>query len=188
MTSERASAQGGSDAAPGSETPRATFGAVYAAHVAFVFRTLRQLGVPEASLEDAVQNVFLVVHRKLGEFEGRAAMRTWLFRIVRRVASDARRSVRRRGTSESVDETLIDGGRSPDDAAARNEAAQRLARLLESLDEDKRAVFVLAELEEMSAPEIAEALGVNVNTVGSRLRAAREAFERALERERRRHG
>lgn len=182
MTFERAR----SEAAPGGEKPRATFDAVYAEHVAFVFRTLRQLGVPEASLEDAVQNVFLVVHRRLGEFEGRASMRTWLFRIVRRVASDARRSVRRRGESAALDESLIDGGTLPDDAAQRNEAARDLARLLASLDEEKRAVFVLAELEQMSSPEIADALGVNVNTVGSRLRSAREAFERALERERRR--
>jgi RNA polymerase sigma-70 factor (ECF subfamily) len=165
------------------------FDRLYAEHVAFVFRTLRQLGVPESTLEDAVQNVFIVVHRKLGEFEGRASLRTWLFRIVRRVASDARRSMRRRGGTEPIDEAMVDdGARLPDGEAERNEAARRLAQILETLDDEKRAVFVLAEIESMSAPEIAEALGVNVNTVASRLRAARQAFERALERDRRRNG
>jgi RNA polymerase sigma-70 factor (ECF subfamily) len=165
------------------------FERLYAEHVAFVFRTLRQLGVPESTLEDAVQNVFIVAHRKLGEFEGRASLRTWLFRIVRRVASDARRSMRRRGGTEPIDEAMVDdGARLPDGEAERNEAARRLAQILETLDDEKRAVFVLAEIESMSAPEIAEALGVNVNTVASRLRAARQAFERALERDRRRNG
>ncbi len=163
------------------------FDAVYGQNVAFVFRTLRQLGVPEATLEDAVQNVFIVVHRRLDEFEGRASVRTWLFRIVRRVASDARRSSRRRGVSEPVADTLVDAGTRPDDAAERNEATARLARLLEALDDEKRAVFVLAELEQMSLAEIADAVGVNVNTAASRLRAARLAFEKSLERERRRH-
>lgn len=173
------------DAVHASHSP--VFDAVYGQNVAFVFRTLRQLGVPEATLEDAVQNVFIVVHRRLDEFEGRASVRTWLFRIVRRVASDARRSSRRRGVSEPVADTLVDAGTRPDDAAERNEATARLARLLEALDDEKRAVFVLAELEQMSLAEIADAVGVNVNTAASRLRAARLAFEKSLERERRRH-
>lgn len=180
MTPERDSIDGASP------PERVAFEGVYSENVAFVFRTLRQMGVPEATLEDAVQNVFLVVHRRLSEFEGRASMRTWLFRIVRRVASDARRSVKRRGVPEPMDDSLAYGGTAPDTAAERNEAARQLAQLLEALDDDKRAVFVLAELEQMSAPEIAEALGVNLNTVGSRLRAARAAFEKALERAQRR--
>ena len=161
------------------------FDAVYTEHVAFVFRTLRQLGVPASGLEDAVQNVFIVVHRRLGEFEGRASIRTWLFRIVQRVASDARRSSRRRGEGEPVDDALADTALAPDAQAERNEAVERVARILDELDDDKRAVFVLAELEQMTAPEIADALSVNVNTVSSRLRAARQAFERGLARDRR---
>ncbi len=166
------------------------FEALYDDHFDFVFRNVRRLGVPDAHVDDAVQEVFLVVHRRLGEFEGRSTVKTWLFGILARVASDHRRSLRRKsphlrspGGIVEPDTLAIERG-GPHDAAARAEGVRLLHALLDELDDDKRAVLVLAELEQMTAQEIAESLGLNVNTVYARLRAARREFEQAAQRER----
>jgi RNA polymerase sigma-70 factor (ECF subfamily) len=185
-------------AATAPEPPRAPFGgegaptfeAVYSEHFAFVWRNVKRLGVPEALVDDAVQEVFLAVHRGLGEFEGRSALRTWLFGILANVASHYRRTIRRKSAEghlgvEAVeadaipDETVDD----PHDQMAKLEGVRLLHRLLDELDDEKRAALVLSELEQMSAPEIAEALGVNVNTVYARIRAARQQFNQAVARE-----
>jgi RNA polymerase sigma-70 factor (ECF subfamily) len=159
--------------------------AIYDEYFDFVWRSLRRLGIPDAQLDDAVQDVFLVVHRRLGEFEGRSTLKTWLFGITLRVASVHRRTAARRPTEPLV-EDLPDQTASPlaDAFTEAAEAARLVRRLLECLDEDRRAVFVLAELEEMTAPEISAALGVNLNTVYSRLRLARRDFDAALARHR----
>lgn len=166
-----------------------SFDQVYEDNFEFVWRTVRRLGVPERSVDDAVQDTFIVVHRKLGEFEGRASLRSWLFGIARRVAKDHRRRVQRKErTDELPDGGVADPrGRSPMEQAAHNEAVALLHELLAAMPEAKREVFVLAELEQMSAPEIADALDVKLNTVYSRLRTAREEFNKAVER-RRAHG
>ncbi len=164
--------------APAAEVP--SFDAVYEASFDFVWRSLRRLGVAPASIDDAVQEVFLVVHRRLPEFEGRSSIKTWLFAIALRVAKDQKRTLRRKGGHEPLDLQLADGGPSPAEALAQVEALRVIDRLLTKLDDDKRNVFVLAEIEQLTAPEIAEALAVNVNTVYSRLRAARKEFEAAL--------
>lgn len=178
-------------AEPLPRVPLPTFDAVYEQHFDFVWRNIRRLGVPDAQLDDAAQEVFLVVHRRLADFEGRSSLRTWLFGVVARVARDHRRAARRksphaRSPEASIDADLVpdDRAEGPHDRSERSEAIRLLHRLLDELDDDKRAVFVLAELEQMSAPEIAEALGENVNTVYARLRAARRDFEQAVLRER----
>jgi len=162
----------------------ASLTSIYEEHFSYVWRSLRRMGVPEMSLDDAAQDVFLVVHRRLADFAGRSRVKTWLFGIVLRVARDHRRRARRKPEAALPEpEALPDSARcAAVDPLVRADAARLLDRLLEYLDQDKRAVFVLAEVEQMSAPEIAEALGVNVNTVYSRLRAARSAFERAVAR------
>jgi RNA polymerase sigma-70 factor (ECF subfamily) len=163
--------------------------ALWRQYFRYAWRALRALGVPDASLDDAVQDVFVVVHRRLGDFEGRSTVRTWLFGIVARVAADHRRRAQRDRRAESIDESLADPRRAdPFDRTASAEAARLMMKLLDNLDEDKREVFVLAEIEQMTAPEIAEALGLKVNTVYSRGRAAREQFERAVARYRLLHG
>ena len=153
-----------------------SFDEVYTAHFAFVWRTLRTFGVPEAGLEDAAQDVFVVVHRRLPEFEGRAAITTWLFAIARRVACAHRRKLAR---TESLDEQLADG---TDTFAAfsRARAAATVMEILDTMDEDKRIVFALVELEQLSVPEVARMLELNLNTAYSRLRLARHAFELAV--------
>lgn len=160
-----------------------TFDRVYDRWFDFVWRSVRRLGVPDASVDDAVQDVFVVVHRRLGDFEGRSTIKTWLFGIAMRVAKDHRRSASRRRPTEPLRESLVDAPCGcPMERAAQNEAVRLLHALLEQLDDEKRAVFVMAELEQMSVPEIAETLDVNLNTVYSRLRAARAAFEKAVAR------
>jgi RNA polymerase sigma-70 factor (ECF subfamily) len=165
------------------------FEQVYETHFAFVWRSVRRLGVSEAALDDVVQEIFLVVHRRLDEFEGRSSLKTWLFGIVLRVVRDHRRSLRRKSPHSIRPEAPVDPdaladarGAGPHEAAANQEAIRVLHGLLDELDDEKREVFVLAELEQMSAAEIAAAVEVNVNTVYSRLRAARQGFEEALAR------
>jgi len=164
-----------------------SFAEVYDECFDFVWRNIRRLGVPEAQVDDAVQEVFVVVHRRLGEFVPRASLRTWVCAIVTRVASDHRRAVRRKSPNAdpSVDADSLpdERGGDPHDSAVRAEGVRRLHRLLDELGDDKRTVFVLAELEQLSAPQIAEALGQNVNTVYARLRAARREFEELVSRE-----
>jgi RNA polymerase sigma-70 factor (ECF subfamily) len=160
------------------------FDEVYETNFEFVWRSARSLGVHPSALDDVTQDVFVVVHRRLAEFEGRASIRTWLARILVRVVSEHRRRFRRKESAHTpmVDELLDGGGPSPAESAARQQAAKLLAQILDEMDEDRRTVFVLAEIEQMPVPEISEALGVNLNTVYSRLRLARRDYEKAVER------
>lgn len=171
-------------------SPPLDFEAVYEECFDFVWRNARRLGVPDAQIDDAVQEVFLVVHRRLGEFEGRSSLKTWTFGILVKVAADHRRALRRKsphvrsGGGVVEADTVADEGVGPDDRIARSEGTRLLHRLLDELSDDRRVVFVLAELEELSAPEIAEALGLNLNTVYARLRTARQDFNQLAQRER----
>ena len=158
---------------------------VYEQHFGFVWRSVRRLGVPERYLDDAVQDVFIVVHRQLGAFEGRSTLKSWIFGIARRVAHDHRRRTLRKDRGEVLHDSVPDpAGRTPLEQASRAEATRILYEFLDSLDPDKREVFVLAEIEQMTVPEIAAAVEANLNTIYSRLRAARQAFEQAVARHR----
>src|SRR5271166_2674926 len=162
-----------------------TFEDVYGGHFEFVFRSARRLGVDPSAVDDVVQETFLVAHRRLEEFEGRSSLRTWLFGILRRIVRDHRRTARRkspeRAPGDRVDlEALRSREAGPHERAEEAEAVRILYALLDALDEDKREVFVLAELEQMRVPEIADAIDVNLNTVYTRLRAARRLFEKAV--------
>jgi RNA polymerase sigma-70 factor (ECF subfamily) len=156
------------------------FEVLYDTHVDFVWRIARRLGVAEAALDDAVQEVFLVAHRRAAEFEGRGTVRAWLYGIVRRVARDHRPSRRERfdarGTPDTVDP------RTAHDRLERAEAMRTLYALLDELDDERREVFVLAELEQIPMPEAAQMLGLNVNTAHARLRAARAKMEKGIAR------
>ncbi len=158
--------------------PAPTFDEVYAAHVAFVWRIARAFGAADAALEDVVQDVFVVVHRRLPEFERRAAITTWLFAITRRVALAHRRreDVRR---TEPLDDRLVDAA-DPFATVSRAQAAATVTAILDTFDDDQRIVFALVELEQLSVPEVARLLEINVNTAYSRLRLARHAFETAV--------
>lgn len=150
---------------------------VYRQNFANVWRVLRRLGVADAQLDDAAQDVFVVVHRRLGEFDARGAPRSWLYAIAVRVASEHRRRTSRHSTEPLPD--VPDAAANPARQSELREAVRLLHALLSELDDDKRAVFVLSELEQLSVPEIADALGVNLNTAYSRLRTARKRFDAA---------
>lgn len=156
-----------------------TFLALYRAHFPFAWRSVRQLGVRTEWVDDVVQETFLVVHRRFADFEGRSSIRTWLFGIVRRVVADHRKS-RRRKPAVPTEPAALEGAARSAHPSARLEAFDLVCVLLDTLDETKREVFVLAELEGMTMAEIAEATSSNPNTVAARLRAARATFERAL--------
>src|ERR1700712_3579690 len=130
--------------------------AVYEAHVEFVWRTARRLGTQEQHLDDVVQEVFIVVQRRLADFEGRSALRTWLFGITRRVVRASMRRVARRGETALTEpaELADPSAQSAESQLVELEGSRLLHALLAELDDDKREVFVLSELEEMSGPEI----------------------------------
>jgi RNA polymerase sigma-70 factor (ECF subfamily) len=164
------------------------FDAVYEDQVEFVWRTVRRMGVRPADADDVVQDVFVIVHRRLAEFEGRAQLKTWVFKILLHVVRHYWRTHQRKPGDHAGDDAaeiqtlLADHESGPSASLERVEALRILDRLLATLDEDKRAVFVLAEIEQMTAAEIAEIVDANANTVASRLRAARQDFEKALAR------
>jgi RNA polymerase sigma-70 factor (ECF subfamily) len=160
------------------DTPVPDLAAVYEDHFQYVWRCLRTLGVRDAWLDDALQDVFVVVQRRLPEFDGGVQLRTWLYAIALRVARKYRARVRKEST-EDVSETTEQAAPGQDgERAAHSHERLLLARqALEALDDAKREVFVLARVEQMSAPEMASVLGLPVNTVYSRLRAARQEFE-----------
>ncbi len=168
-----------------------TFDSVYHSYASFVWRNARRLGVSYGAVEDVMQEVFLVVHRRLPEFEERTSVRAWLSAILIRVVRAHRRNARRKdGAQEngppSLEPDSLGDTRSlsPLEAAERDEAVQELYGILSRMNEERREVLVLSELEELTAPEIAQALQVNVNTVSWRLRTARQEFERMVLRRR----
>ena len=151
-------------------------------HARYVIRALRHLGIPEADVEDVAQEVFITVHRKLPEFEGRSSMRTWLYAICLRTASDHRRrayNVRERATEAPPVDTGERTGQEPD---ASVESRAFVQQLLAELDEDKRTIVVLYEIEGLTMREVAEAVGCPLQTAYSRLHAARELMQQAWER------
>ena len=170
-------------AKPDSGTVPSSFSTLYDEHFDFVWRSLRRLGVPAPVLDDAAQEVFLVVHRRLSEFEGRSSLKTWLFGIAFNVAQHFIRTHARRGLDRAPEIPVPDVA-TPQEELMQAEAVRLLYRVLDELHPDKRSVFVMAELEHMTAPEIVEATGLPLNTVYSRLRLARRDFEAALKRHR----
>lgn len=158
------------------------FDEVYTRYASFVWRLLRGFGVRDPSVEDAVQDVFIVVHRRLPEIENELAVRAWLAQIARRVAHDHRRTRRRKGALEPLPEAVIDARTDPATCAEQREAIRILQGILDGLSEDHRAVLVMGDIAEMTAPEIAQALGLNLSTVYTRMRRARDAFNTAVAR------
>ena len=166
---------------PSTENDAPKVEAVYREHFAFVWRSLRHLGVAEADVEDGAQDVFVVVHGKLATFEHRSQITTWIYGICIRVALARRRRahVRRELPTDPrvmpVDETQTERA---DDANARRDAEALLDEILDTLPIEQRAVFTLYELEERSCEEISELCAIPIGTVYSRLRLARDAFKR----------
>lgn len=161
------------------EAPRGDFDALVRAHADSVWRCLRAVGVPPSAIEDAAQDVFVVAFRQWDSYEERGSARAWLFAIGRRVAAGYRRRIAR-----EIDEpiALVVEAEDTEDALALREVRRMVDAFLLELSEERRLVFFLSEVEGWSAPEVAEALELNLNTVYSRLRRAREQFEAYLRR------
>jgi len=163
-----------------------SFANLYATQFGFVWSMTRHLGVNIEELDDIVQDVFLIIHDRLHTLERPEAMRSWIFGIVRRVVSGHHRAKRadlnKRGTLQVVSEVFNSKPSTPQELLERSEQAGLLWRLLEEIDPAKRQVFVLAEIREMTAPEIAEITSIPLSTVYARLRFARQELEEALQR------
>ena len=149
------------------------FPTLYRCEFSYVWKTLRRLGVPARDLEDLAHDVFVVVHRHIADYDPARPVRPWLFGIAFRVVADFRRAARNRCEIPSDVGDAVDAAPSADAQLQESEARAVLMNALDGLDMDRRAVFVMHELDGMAAPEIALALAVPLNTVYSRLRLAR---------------
>ena len=165
----------------GAKQPPQSLVSLHAEHGGFVWATLQRFGIQQPDLEDAFQDVFIVVQRRLPSFDWACPVTTWLFAICRRVAASHRRRAhtRRERLGEVVDD-VPDSARSPEEATSQQQARLQLEGILEAMDLDRRAVFVMFEIEEMPCNEIASLIGVPVGTVYSRLHAARKEFATLL--------
>lgn len=152
---------------------------LYDRHATFVWRVAKRLGVPDAALEDVVHDVFVIVHRRLDDYDGRAALTSWLYGITRGVASNRRRGRAREAQRIERAQPRPDTLPPTDEAAQRREAAAFVRRFLGELDASKREMFTMVDLEGMSVKDAAILASVNVNTAHARLRAARLAFKQA---------
>jgi RNA polymerase sigma-70 factor (ECF subfamily) len=188
MTAMRVMASSRLSAGPGPRgRPAAlpSFGAIYKDYFDFVWRNARRLGVVEDSIADIVQEVFLVVYARVHTLERPESLRSWLYSVVRRTVSMYHRERHTRSARESstpVPDSASPMQPSPLDLALFNDELKLLWSLLGRLDSPKREILVLAELEEMTVPEIAQAIGIPLNTAYSRLRAARQEFNAAFAR------
>jgi RNA polymerase sigma-70 factor (ECF subfamily) len=170
-----------SDPAEGAMSERPTFDQLFSEHARYVGRTLRFLGISEANLEDACQEVFVIVHRRLREFDHEGSARSWIRQICVHVAQNERRRVRRR-REDTVEEPLeIATPPAQHGNAERSEMRTRLLALLDTLSEDQRRVFVLYEIEQLSMAEVAVAVSCPLQTAYSRLHAARERITLAVQ-------
>ena len=169
-----------SDRSPGPPVA-ASFAEIFRAHAPYVWRCLRRMGVDAGDVDDVLQEVFLVVHRRLGDYDGRASMKAWIYGICVRKASDHRKLAHKK--RERVTDDVPEGASAvagPDASVAGRRALARLDQALGELDEEKRAAFVLYEIEGLGVAEVAAAVGVPLQTAYSRLTAARKHVELAL--------
>lgn len=162
-----------------------SFRSIYDDYFDFVWTCARRMGVPVDAVDDVVQEVFVVVHARLKTIEHPASLRSWIYGVVRRTVSTYHRARRVRAVSEAPDapdDVASVMQPSPLDLAVLSDEMQTLWRLVGELAPAKREVFVLVELEEMTIPEIAEAIDIPLNTAYSRLRVARQEFGEAFAR------
>lgn len=164
-------------AAHAASPPRPALADVYREQSDFVWRLLRHLGVDDASRDDVFHEVFLVVHRRLPDFDPTLSLRAWLFGVARNVVLHHHRGAARHARRVAAGPQPVPGP-GPDDYVARREAHALVARFLAGLRDEARLVFTLVDIEGMTVPELAAETGVNLNTLYTRLRAVREQFAR----------
>ncbi len=158
---------------------RASFDSIYAEYADFLWQSALSLGVRQHSVADVIQDVFVVVHRKLADFEGRSQLRTWLYGILLNVVRDHRRSLRRKPTSP-LDEGELLSSEDPEKSLETRDELTRFNDALAALKEDERTFFVLLYVEEFSPKEVAELLSMTSVAVYSKARRVKESFETSL--------
>ncbi|MGB1275181.1 MAG: RNA polymerase sigma factor [Nannocystaceae bacterium] len=155
---------------------------VYREYADFVWRMARRQGVAACELEDVVHDVFLVVHRRLSDYDGRAGMKTWLFHLTRGVVSNRRRGQHREARRLKLVETSPpEVPATPEVHSERLRAAAFMRGFLAGLAPKRRQLFELVEIEGVKVAQAAKLLKVNPNTAHARLRAARKAFHQAVQ-------
>jgi len=165
----------------------ASFEQVYALYFRFSWRVLLHLGVPREALDDAAQELWLVVHRRLEQFEQRSQLKTWLFGIALNVARNHRRSELRRARGQTPPAELFPSVPDPEMLHTAQQAWDRVQTFLATLDEQRRAIFICSLLEQMSAAETAEATGLDVTAVYHRTRSLRASFKSFLGKQEAKH-
>lgn len=162
--------------------PGPAFARIYQEHFGYVWQTLRRLGAHPAELEDLAHDIFLVVHRRHCDYDPARPLRPWLFGITFRVASEHRRRRASNGAAAppGLADEIADHAPSPEGALSSAQARQRVARALDQLPLDQRAVLVMHDIDGTAVPEIANALALPLNTTYSRLRLARKKLVAAL--------
>lgn len=164
-----------------SDMSELTTGEIFDAYAPFVLRMVRRLGVSESDREDVAQEVFIVIHRKLGQFDHTCSLKTWIFAITRRVVAGYKRKAHFR--KEVVSKTTPEGATSPEEAETSSQM-DLLRQSLDRLSEKQRSVFILYELEGLSMNEVSKAVGCPLFTAHTRLRTARKkilAFYKQVE-------
>ncbi len=175
MTELAPSEQTGTLPAPLVPSLTQEFESLFVAEFAFICRTLQRLGVREADVNDVAQELFLAVFRALSDWDRARPQKPWLFGFAVRFASNYRRLGWHRGRALDED-VAVPSPRLNDRIAAK----RTVIRALDTLDFDKRVALVMHDVEEFTAKEIAELLGIPTNTVSSRVRLARDAFRAAV--------
>lgn len=161
------------------------FKALYRQYFEFVWSSARHLGIEPSGMDDLIQEVFIAIHTKVHTLENPDALRSWIYGVVRRTASNHRRAKRARAETKADPMGFAETASvqpTPLEQTERSAEVQLLMELLAELDEPKREIFALVEIQELSVPDAADALGIPLNTAYSRLRAARLGFDAALAR------
>ena len=157
------------------------FKSIYEAELDYVWNSLRRLGVAPAHLEDLTHDVFAVAWKKLADYDPSRPIRPWLFGIAMRLASDFRQLAWQKREVSGDDVDAQDAAPTSDEWVARRQAQAMVKKALDTLPMERRAVFVMHELDGIAIPEVAQALDVPLNTAYSRLRLARRDFAEAVE-------
>jgi RNA polymerase sigma-70 factor (ECF subfamily) len=168
--------------------PETDFAAVFERHFDYVWFTLRRLGVAERDLEDVTHDVFVHVYKQFDRYDPARPIRPWLFGFSFRLASDYRRLARHRFEKLGDEVEFIDASPSATDRLMTRQRIELVWTALADLDLDRRAVFILHEVEGCPIPQVADALQIPLNTAYSRLRLAREQFAKSMQRLRTRQG
>jgi RNA polymerase sigma-70 factor (ECF subfamily) len=162
--------------------PPFDLGAVYAREFDWVWHTLRRLGIAPRNLPDVTHDVFVVVHQRAFTYDPSRPLRPWLFGVAYRVARDHLNLGRNRNESVGEAAEVADPAPTQDHHVEQSQARELVLAALQSLDLERRVVFILHDLEEQPMREIADALAVPAKTLYARLAVAREQFSAAVRR------